>query len=133
MIPRLVRWLLARQVRYLDIRNVVASREFGGPDRLQQIYEWHASRIADVLKGLAGTIATVLTTIFFALLKDEIAVHVPLAAVFLFVVAIVGAGAYAAYLYWRLARIPAEYAESLRLFQAEAASANPDFPSDPWS
>ena len=132
MVGRLIAWLSARQVRIVDVKNVVGGREFGGPDRLQQMYEWHVTRLTDVLKGIAGTIATVLTTIFFALLKKEITVHIAAWEVWLFVIAVSASAIYAAYLLWRLARIPTEYAASIQLFQQYAAASVPAFPP-PWS
>jgi len=93
------------------------------------MYEWHTARLGDVSKGVAATIASLLTTILFTLLKKEVKVEVAAWAVWLFAIAVACAAMYAAYLSWRLARIPAEYAESLEIFQGEAAEADPPFPS----
>lgn len=127
----LLRLLRLRSVRVREIRNIVRSREFGGPDRVQELYTWQRERFMGLAKGVATTVVSVLTAILVAFLKGEIDVDLDVWHVWLLAIGTILSGSYAGYLSWRLARIPAEYSSSLRLYRS-LARGDPTFPPGPW-
>jgi hypothetical protein len=124
----LARMLEARQVPLRDVRYVVSAAEFGGPDRLEKLYEWHGSRLGDIAKGIAGAIGGLLTTDLVTFVTQGAKVHVAAWEYAVFAARIVFALTYAAFISWRWARLPGEYASSLALFKRLARHE----PNSPW-
>ena len=120
-----------RQVQLRDIMQVAESREFGGPQKLDQIYEWQAARLSHLAKALGGTATALLTTILVAFLKDELEAALPIWVVVLFIVAMLSLWSVAAYLTWRWSKLPTEYASALRAYRLFTTRI-PNFPSKPW-
>jgi hypothetical protein len=127
----LIRLLTVPAVRFREIKTMVRAGEFGGPDRIQELFTWQRERMLALAKGIAATVVSLLTTILVMLLKQEIKADVDTWHVVVLAVGTLLSATYAGYLAWRLSRLPAEYAAAIRLFKA-LARANPTFPSGPW-
>lgn len=121
-----------RQVTFGDVEDLARARRFGGSERLQQLYQWHAERLTVVTKGVAGAVVSLLTAILVAFLTAEVHPRIPTAVAVLFAAGVILSSSYAAYAMWRLSRLPSEYAASLRLYETISRK-TPGFPAKPWS